>query len=139
MVMLRRICCASLDGNLIYDEINILNRKNAVIVSISSENAHVCFNKILYMDYHTRSALSLLVFRVVENLTANDNNNLAAQTLLLIEYVTNSSQEKKIFFLPFPHQKESKGQTVGHESCCPKRLQNWYTRPAFHPLNLTLK
>ena len=114
MVMLRRICCASLDGNLIYDERNILNRKNAVIVSISSENAHVCFNKILYMDYHTRSALSLLVFRVVENLTANDNNNLAAQTLLLIEYVTNSCQEKKpSFSYLFLTRRNPRGKLLG--------------------------
>ena len=113
MVMLRRICCASLDGNLIYDEINILNRKKAVIVSISSENAHVCFNKILYMDYHTRSALSLLVFRVVENLTGNDNNNLAAQTLLLIEYVTNSCQEKKYFTYLFLTRRNPRGKLLG--------------------------
>ena len=113
MVMLRRICCASLDGNLIYDEINILNRKNTAIASISSENAHVCFSKILYMDYHTRSALSLLVFRIVENLTANDNNNLAAQTLLLIEYVTNSCQEKKYFSYLFLTRRNPRGKLLG--------------------------
>ena len=113
MVMLRRICCASLDGNLIYDEINILNRKNTVITSISSENAHVCFSKILYMDYHTRSALSLLVFRIVENLTANDNNNPAAQTLLLIEYVTNSCLEKKSFSYLFLTRRNPRGKLLG--------------------------
>ena len=113
MVMLRRICCASLDGNLIYDEINILNRKNTVIASISSENAHVCFSKILYMDYHTRSALSLLVFRIVENLTANDNNNLAAQTLLLIEYVTNSCLEKNSFSYLFLTRRNPRGKLLG--------------------------
>ena len=113
MVMLRRICCASLDGNLIYDEINILNRKNTVIASISSENAHVCFSKILYMDYHTRSALSLLVFRIVENLTANDNNNPAAQTLLLIEYVTNSCLEKNSFSYLFLTRRNPRGKLLG--------------------------
>ena len=113
MVMLRRICCASLDGNLIYDEINILNRKNTVIASISSENAHVCFSKILYMDYHTRSALSLLVFRIVENLTANDNNNPAAQTLLLIEYVTNSCLEKNSFSYLFLTIRNPRGKLLG--------------------------
>ena len=57
----------------------------------------LCGCKILQMHYHTLSALSLLVFRIVENLTTKESNNLAAQTYLLIDYVTNSYQEKKIF------------------------------------------
>ena len=39
--------CASFDGNLIYNKINILGRKNAAITYNSSENETVCFCKIL--------------------------------------------------------------------------------------------
>ena len=60
-------------------------------------NNSLCFCKILQMHYHTRSVLSLLVFRIAENLTTNDCNNLAAQTYQLIECVTKSCQEKNIF------------------------------------------
>ena len=86
----------SLDGfgNLICFEINVLGRKNAVI-TYDSTILSGC--KILQMHYHTRSALSLLVSRIVENLITKESNNLAAQTYLLIDYVTNSYQEKNIF------------------------------------------
>ena len=71
-------------------------------------NNSLCCCKILQMHYHTRSALSLLVFRIVENSTTNDSNNLAAQTYVLIDYVTNSCIEKT-FFLTFSLPEEIQG------------------------------
>ena len=70
---------------------------------------------MLQTYHHTRSALSFLVFRIVENLTTNNStDNLAVQTSFLMSMLLiHACQEKNIFSNLFLARRNPKSKLFG--------------------------